>query len=78
MFRATAAFVVACAFATPGLALGADTPRTNAAPAIYFPERNDWQHRKPEDVGMDSARLDLAVKSAIANDTEGRARALMT
>jgi CubicO group peptidase (beta-lactamase class C family) len=36
--------------------------------APYFPERFDWQHKKPEEVGMSSARLDEAVKSAIANE----------
>jgi CubicO group peptidase (beta-lactamase class C family) len=41
-------------------------PQTSA---IYFPERFDWQHKKPEDVGMDSAKLDEAVKLAIASET---------
>jgi CubicO group peptidase (beta-lactamase class C family) len=46
--------------------------RPAAAPAsIYFPERFEWQHRKPADVGMDAARLDEAVKSAIASETPG-------
>jgi CubicO group peptidase (beta-lactamase class C family) len=35
---------------------------------IYFPERLDWQHKKPEEVGMDAARLDEAVKLAIASE----------
>jgi len=38
------------------------------APASYFPDRFDWQHRKPEEVGMDAARLDEAVKYAIASE----------
>jgi CubicO group peptidase (beta-lactamase class C family) len=38
----------------------------NAGP--YFPERFDWQHTKPDEVGMDAARLDEAVKAAIASE----------
>jgi CubicO group peptidase (beta-lactamase class C family) len=49
------------------------SPAAAAAPAaqaaaIYFPERFDWQHKKPEEVGMDSAKLDEAVKLAIADE----------
>ena len=39
--------------------------------ATYFPERLDWQHKKPEDVGMDSALVQQAVQAAIAADTPG-------
>jgi len=39
--------------------------------APYFPDRFDWQHRKPDDVGMDAARVDEAVKFAIASETPG-------
>jgi len=35
----------------------------------YFPDRFDWQHRKPEEVGMSAARLDEAVKVAIDNES---------
>ncbi len=38
------------------------------APAIYFPERFDWQRKVPADVGMDAARLDEAVQFAVANE----------
>jgi hypothetical protein len=70
MFRWATVLIVAGALFAPGFALAAATQRSSAAPqpSIYFPERNDWQHKKPEDVGMDSARLDQAVKSAIANE----------
>ncbi|HMD35379.1 MAG TPA: serine hydrolase [Vicinamibacterales bacterium] len=37
----------------------------------YFPDRFDWQHRKPEDVGMRSAQIDQAVQAAIAAETRG-------
>ena len=46
----------------------AQTPAPTRATSAYFPERFDWQHKKPEDVGMDAARLDDAVKSAIASE----------
>src|SRR6266404_1599230 len=36
--------------------------------ALYFPDRFDWQHKKPEEVGMDAARLDDAVKQAVASE----------
>ncbi|MBI3491121.1 MAG: serine hydrolase [Acidobacteria bacterium] len=41
------------------------------AVAAYFPERFDWQHKKPEEVGMDSALVTQAVQAAIAADTPG-------
>ena len=39
--------------------------------ASYFPERFDWQHKKPEEVGMDSSLVNQAVQAAIAADTPG-------
>ena len=38
------------------------------AATAYFPSRFDWQHKKPEEVGMDSALLDEAVKQAVASE----------
>ena len=50
----------------------APQPRAAQAKAdVYFPERFDWQHKRPEDVGMNSALVDEAVKLAIAADTPG-------
>jgi CubicO group peptidase (beta-lactamase class C family) len=44
-------------------------PSSMAHPEVqYFPDRFDWQHKKPEEVGMDAARLDEAVKQAIASE----------
>jgi CubicO group peptidase (beta-lactamase class C family) len=45
-------------------------PRSAVAPAAapYFPDRFEWQHKTPDDVGMDPLRLDEAVKFAIANE----------
>jgi len=42
-------------------------PAAQPAPS-YFPDRFDWQHKKPEEVGMDAGRLDEAVKHAIASE----------
>ena len=42
-----------------------------AAQASYFPERFDWQHKKPDEVGMNPALVNEAVQLAIAADTPG-------
>jgi hypothetical protein len=39
-------------------------PGAQAAEQVYFPERLDWQKKKPEEVGMDSALIAEAVKIA--------------
>ena len=43
----------------------------DAAAAPYFPERFDWQHRKPQEVGMDPARIEEAVQASIAHENPG-------
>jgi hypothetical protein len=70
MFHSVAALLMVCAVAAPASALAAAREETSASsqPALYFPERNDWRRKRPEDVGMDSARLDEAVKSAVADE----------
>ena len=70
-----AAFVIAPALAQVG------TPRrspTTPQPAVgaktadaYFPERLDWQHKRPEEVGMDAALVNEAVQMAVAAETPG-------
>jgi CubicO group peptidase (beta-lactamase class C family) len=40
----------------------------SAATALYFPDRFEWRHKKPDEVGLDPARLDEAVKLAIASE----------
>jgi len=35
----------------------------------YFPDRFDWQHKKPDEVGMAAARVDEAVKIAIDSES---------
>jgi CubicO group peptidase (beta-lactamase class C family) len=76
MCRAIVAFVTACLFVAPGCVSAAQragstakspSPATQPA-ALYFPDRFDWQHKKPEEVGMDAARLDEAVKQAMASE----------
>jgi Beta-lactamase len=41
------------------------------AAAAYYPERLNWQHKKPEDVGMNPALVNEAVQIAIASETQG-------
>ena len=67
--------IVALAVVVVATPIGAQRPaqpstKPAAAPA-YFPERLDWQHKKPEDVGMNSALVNEAVQLAIAADTPG-------
>ena len=46
--------------------------RPAARPAAqYFPDRFDWQHRRPADVGMDSALIAAAVAQAQADSSRG-------
>jgi CubicO group peptidase (beta-lactamase class C family) len=68
MFRSAAVAAIACAFAVAIPAAGADAQNAAQRAAAYFPERNNWQHKTPEDEGMDSARLNQAVQAAIASE----------
>ena len=75
MFRA-AAFIVAIVLAAPSMLARQRPIQRPALPAAqspppYFPERFDWQHKKADEVGMDAARLDEAVKAAIAAESPG-------
>src|SRR5581483_5037202 len=45
--------------------------RGTAPSAAYYPERFDWQHRKAEDVGMNSALVNEATQLAVADETTG-------
>ena len=80
------AFIVAVgmtvlAFSRPQLTAERSAVRTQparTATPTYFPERFDWQHKKPEDVGFDSGRLAEAVKAAVAHEsTQPRDLSLM-
>lgn len=68
MFRSVAFAVVTSVFAVALSAPGAEAQTAPQRPALYFPERNNWQHNTPEAEGMDSARLNQAVQAAIASE----------
>lgn len=40
-----------------------------ATPTYYFPDK-EWIHKKPEEVGMDAAKVKEAIDFAIANETK--------
>jgi CubicO group peptidase (beta-lactamase class C family) len=67
MRRATVAFV-ALAFVWT---VSASAQRSAAPAGTYFPERFDWQHKKPEEVGMDPARIAEAIKVSIDRENPG-------
>jgi CubicO group peptidase (beta-lactamase class C family) len=46
----------------------AQTGARPAAAAAYYPERFEWQHKKPDEVGMNAARIDEAVQVSIARE----------
>ena len=66
-----AALVLAPALAHTGQRPAAAQRPAAQAPATYFPERLDWQHKTPEEVGMNGALVNEAVQLAIAADTPG-------
>ena len=66
---------IAIAFVTtlllvPVAVSAAPAPRPAAAQAIqpYFPDRLAWEHKRPQEVGMNAAKLEDAVKLAIAGE----------
>jgi CubicO group peptidase (beta-lactamase class C family) len=70
---AFAAFVIVPALAQTPIISPTTPQRGVIAPATgtYFPERLDWQHKKPEEAGMNAAAVNEAVQLAIAADTPG-------
>jgi CubicO group peptidase (beta-lactamase class C family) len=48
---------------------GAHQLGAQAAP--YFPTGSEWQHRTPEQVGMDPRAIDAAIKYSVANENPG-------
>ncbi len=50
------------------LAAGCVFAQAPAAPT-YFPDRLDWQRKRPDEVGMDAAQVAAAVQVALANET---------
>ncbi len=66
MVRVIASFVVVAGL----IGTGPQTQRPpSGSPAAYFPERFDWQHKTPQDAGMDAAVVAEAVKLAIASES---------
>jgi hypothetical protein len=65
MPRRILTIVLAALVIAPALA------QTRQTAATYFPERFDWQHKKPQDVGMNPALVEEAVQTAVANETTG-------
>ena len=68
-----AAFVIAPAIAQRPLVSPTSPQRgVVAKPAdLYFPERFDWQHKRPEDAGMNAGLVKEAVQLAVAAETPG-------
>ena len=76
MLRRTLPIVLVALVIAPVLARTGQRPAPAQRPAAhaaatYFPERLDWQHKTPEEVGMNSALVNEAVQLAIAADTPG-------
>jgi CubicO group peptidase (beta-lactamase class C family) len=46
----------------------AAAPPQRPASAPYFPDRFEWQTRRPDQSGMDGAKLDAAIKFAVAGE----------
>ena len=53
--------IVSSTFRSAGATAQAPGQRAAAAQAPYFPERFDWQHKKPDEVGMNPALVNEAV-----------------
>ncbi|HEV2984041.1 MAG TPA: serine hydrolase [Vicinamibacterales bacterium] len=78
MQRRALPFVLAALVIVPALAQTRQVPptfpraaATAQAQPVYFPERLDWQHKRPEEVGMSQPLVNEAVQLAIAADTPG-------
>jgi hypothetical protein len=64
--------MMACAAASVAPAQTQTAPRRDQpAAAPYFPGRLEWQKKSPADEGFDAARLDDAVKYAVASESPG-------
>jgi CubicO group peptidase (beta-lactamase class C family) len=42
---------------------------TNLLAADYFPPRGAWEHRRPEEIGFDAAKLQQAIAFSVANES---------
>jgi CubicO group peptidase (beta-lactamase class C family) len=57
---------LAAVIAVAGTSLAAAQARQSPAP--YYPDRLEWQQRQPAQIGMNAAKLDAAIKFAIASE----------
>jgi CubicO group peptidase (beta-lactamase class C family) len=48
----------------------AQTKRSRPAEQAYFPPRGEWQHRSPVSLGLDSSRLQQAIRFAQDNESK--------
>src|SRR6476620_3265218 len=78
MLRRAIPLILAAVVIEPALAQSAIFSPTTPQRAViaiaaepYFPERLDWRHKLPEEVGMNAALVNEAVQLAIAADTPG-------
>ena len=44
-------------------------PPSQQAAEVYFPDRFDWRRQAPDQVNVDAAKLDEAIKFAVANES---------
>ncbi len=72
MRRIASVAFVTCLLLVPvaGFAVAAPAPRPALQRQIqpYFPDRLNWEHKRPEEVGMNAAKLNEAVKLVIATE----------
>jgi CubicO group peptidase (beta-lactamase class C family) len=70
MRRLAVAFVTTLLLVPVAVSAAPAPARPAAAQAIqpYFPDRLTWERKRPEEVGMNAARLDEAVKLATASE----------
>jgi CubicO group peptidase (beta-lactamase class C family) len=71
MVRGAFAFVT-CLLLVPVGVSAAPAPQARVAgpqtAQPYFPERLSWEHKRPDEAGMNAGRLDEAIKLAIASE----------
>src|SRR5437870_11632599 len=66
--------ILAVALFTVQLLAGAYHTPVQVHHGEYFPLRDDWERRKPADVGMDAAKLNAAVEFMKSHETTAPAR----
>jgi hypothetical protein len=60
--------LAAAAWAAGALAVAPCASAAERPAPAYYPARFDWQRQTPQEAGLDPARLDEAVRFAIANE----------